>query len=481
MASQKPRTIEDLPVAITPRYRTAEPNAPILLYDGDAVVSIKGEIATKRVEVRFVWLPSPRVDIRILDCFTHGLFGDEIVCVSLKGHRDPLQVLWTSAHLSGGPAAAPPSIVGQVEGDGLNGATDFRSILFHVANGPQYHGAAVRDATGTRGFMGRAVLTTAPWRVALDAAPELFIGDKREEVEASGGYAITHVGVLDRQDGSTFREADAEPVLEAFGWLLSFCRGAWTFPVLLVGTGPTDSPPGEAWRPALIDAAQYRQSWFNRLSGEGFCVFDGLSKRFADELWGEPIKLALHWYVVCNNLSNTSIEGAIVLQQAAFELLAWTRLVEDRKVLSEDGAQKLPASDKLRLLLSECGIPLPIPVHLKALIAVAREYDWRDGPRATTEMRNALVHANPAKRDRVLGKGADHLVDTWTLGQWYLELMLLRLFGYEGRYSNRLRRGVLKGQEIEPVPWAIAAEPAETKPMTETPPPDPPAGPADRR
>jgi hypothetical protein len=44
--------------------------------------------------------------------------------------------------------------------------------------------------------------------------------------------------------------------------------------------------------------------------------------------------------------------------------------------------------------------------------------------------------------------------DAWLLGMWYLELVLLRLFDYEGTYSNRLVREGWIGDEVQPVPWA---------------------------
>jgi len=68
--------------------------------------------------------------------------------------------------------------------------------------------------------------------------------------------------------------------------------------------------------------------------------------------------------------------------------------------LGEKGYENLPAMDKLRLLLSICGIPAAIPASLSKLAAAAKakENQWKDGPQALTEVRNALVHSNPTKR-----------------------------------------------------------------------------------
>ena len=47
--------------------------------------------------------------------------------------------------------------------------------------------------------------------------------------------------------------------------------------------------------------------------------------------------------------------------------------------------------------------------------------------------------------------------EAWSLALWYLELLLLLLFEYQGQYSNRLKRDVYRGEEVERVPWTTSA------------------------
>ena len=63
----------------------------------------------------------------------------------------------------------------------------------------------------------------------------------------------------------------------------------------------------------------------------------------------------------------------------------------------------------------------------------------------------------------MLGKKTDCRYDAWILGQWYIELTLLRLFGYTGSYSDRLRRGVWKSEAVERVPWMAQSEGLEER------------------
>ena len=430
----------EMPVAIGPRYSTTEPNAPILLYDGSASISTNGEPIMTTARVRLKWLPSPRVEICISDYCLHDAMEDGTTAVSLQDRPRALDILWTSAHMWCGEKAGAASTVGIVQNHAFDKDADFQRVVFHVANGPKFRGTHIRNKAGTMNYLGRVELQVPPWNIVIDIVPGQQDQKASQKLKDAGGYAITHAGYVEREDHVSFRVADVEPLLKSVGWLLSFCRGAWAFPLLLVGEDEAGAPVSEAWRCGSVAPMQTFLSWFGDGSWKRLKLLDGLHRRLSDAIWQEPTELALYWYLTSNNVQDTSVEGGIMLQQAAFELLAWTLLVQDRAILSEDGAQKLPAADKLRLLLSDCGIPLAIAPELNSLRASAKEYNWPDGPSATTEIRNALVHANPDKRARILKKGFNCRYEAWLLGQWYLELILLRLFNYTGRYSNRLSR-----------------------------------------
>ena len=444
----------ELPEPLTAVYGTPEVNEPVPLYRGPVELSADGKMHRKDAEIRLAWLPAPLVELRVDDFFSTRLIGtDDEWRVYVPGRSTAMPVIWTRATPSVPGSGEQGNAVGRTFEEGQLAAARVRYVDFHLANAPAYIGHSVRYGHGGL-RSARALAESGAWRVTLDAIHDWTVNEKRRRLRESGGYAITHVGRLERADGQPFEGGDATAPLDAFGWLVSFCRGAWSFPMLLVAEDADTGERYEVWRCPRIDADARHRSWFNELSIEGFGAYPGVVAKLADSTWNEPVRHALHWYIVCNKPGPVSIEGAIVLQQAAFELLAWTLLVEERKVLSDDGAQKLPASDRIRLMLSTCGIPLGIPSDLDDLLKVAKAENWQDGPHATTEIRNALVHASPKKRARIFGHGHGPRTDAWTLGQWYLELILLRLFDYTGHYSNRLRRGAWQGTEVEPVPWA---------------------------
>ena len=44
--------------------------------------------------------------------------------------------------------------------------------------------------------------------------------------------------------------------------------------------------------------------------------------------------------------------------------------------------------------------------------------------------------------------------EAWNLGQWYVEMILLKEFCYQGSYRNRIFDLDESSSTIQPVPWA---------------------------
>lgn len=446
---------ESVPVELEPIYSASAINQPIKLYEGTLELEQGGGVLKGEGLIQLGWLPKPALFFRLNDYSPKASVKLETAMLRVPHVPDPIEVDVTSAPLFGGFPGMTHSASGLVSDTELGHGDALASVLFHIPNFRDFGGATVRDAARKRERAARASIEADCWRVTIDS---IHFENKEfmKELKSAGGFGITHVGKLERTDGQVFPAADAKRLLGDLFCFLSFCRGSWVAPILAVGLDASGNRAWEHWRNWKVERWRRVGSWFNDHSADA----DGLTGGFAgflcrvrDATWDEPIRLALHWYVE-SNMCAGGVEGSIILAQAAFELLAWTLLVEDRKVVSEDGFQKLPASDKMRLMISTCDIPLPIPTSLDKLTDLAKAYNWDDGPQAFTEIRNALVHSNPEKRKRVFGADVAVRYDAWSLGLWYLELVLLRLFEYEGSYSNRLRRNCWRGQEVEKVPWA---------------------------
>ncbi len=328
------------------------------------------------------------------------------------------------------------------------------AVLFHVVN--FYNFIPPSDLMITddnRSYRsGRAIIEVDEWRIIVDAVEG--IKEIYDSLSRNGGYAITHSGKLVARDGSTFLADQAEDLLEALHYFLSFCRGSWVDVMLPVGIDTDGKVFWELWGQRQIDSWERRLSWFDEHHGSLLPeVFPGFWRLWKNPRWRHPIKTAIYWYVRSNNTRSVGTDGGIVLAQAALEQLSWMFLVEEGKALSPEGFERLSAADTLRLLLSTLEIPLVVPPELKELEKLANEFNW-DGPAAFTEMRNSMVH--PGKMERQKKKLAGSrlpITDTWRLGLWHLELALLALCDHNGVYASRLKLPHIPGT-VTNVPWS---------------------------
>ena len=117
------------------------------------------------------------------------------------------------------------------------------------------------------------------------------------------------------------------------------------------------------------------------------------------------------------------------------------------------------AAQRIRAVLEDTGLDTVIPKCCNELRMVRKTKGLCDGPEILSVIRNDLVHAK--MRTNV---SLDAYLEARELGHWYVELLLLRLFGYEGRYANRLACKYEGRWEPEIVPWAQSAEEASSKP-----------------
>ena len=173
------------------------------------------------------------------------------------------------------------------------------------------------------------------------------------------------------------------------------------------------------------------------------------------DIWSKTIHAAIYWYLKANDDSR-GIDAGVILAQAAFERLAYTYLVLDKGLLSRrQFGKKNTAAGNFEKLFDQLGIPTALPhacVQLKRISAM-REFSekWADLPKAITSIRNFLVHPKTKDEQHYF----DAMVDTWRASTWCLELAILGVIGYRGKYWNRIEG------RVETVPWV--SDPTKTK------------------
>ncbi|MCW5799764.1 MAG: hypothetical protein KIT40_14795 [Nitrospira sp.] len=444
---------ESLAIPIKPIYEMSAINEAVSLHAGELEIEQSGQVFAGTGTMSLRWLPTPGLrfsvslrndgpsltlgQARLRYCHSPVSF-DAFISLMIPG-MDGIGALveasgWFSFAFGG-------------QGSGLC------RCIFHVPNFIQYLGKPV-TVSNRHFYRGQAVMECNEWRITLQ---RLQCADNKyhETLKSLGGYAFTHVGEMARKDGGTFRLNDLKDHLEKIRWWLSFCRGFWVAPLLPIGMGSDNTRRWWDWQDSKIDQTQTVMTWANPYS-ESFLedTYTGFMERITRNEWKEPTELSIWWYLASNTRAG-GMEGSIILTQSAFELLAWTLFVEEHKTLNAKSFKRLSGAEKIRRLLTAAGIPLPIPDCLHSLCNMAVKHTWHDGPQTLTQFRNGFTHPERKQRQVVVKAEGLALFEAWSLGLWYLELLLLWLFDFKGLYVNRLRREIPRSDAVERVPWRV--------------------------
>jgi len=442
-------------------YATQPPNGEIVLYEGHGHVrDVLGHATQGDLRVTLEWFPTSGIAFLLRGSSPSMIDVGSGGTVSLSDGR-VLNGVITSRHVSHGAAGVSDEIrgLGQMvwASEGI-----VRQVVFEVPNFPRFHGSALEVSEGgtTQSWTGRLRWETEAWIVVLDerrratGEAETVVEQLRDE----GGFALTHSGRLERKDGKPIAVDDLGDVLAGMSRFFSFVAGANTGVTLPRGLDDRGNDVWVQWTaPRVEPVRRMRMSCYPELVVDGAIArlprLDAVAERFVDG-WNEPnfrelLRYGVGWYLTAN--PHHSAETKITLSQSGLELAAWTHFVIGERI-SSTGFVGLPASDRLRLLLTEAGVSTGIPKQLGSLAAYAAETSdgkgvWSDGPEALTQIRNLLVHST--KKLRAMDIPTDVMVQTSQLAVWYLELALMFLLGYEDQFVSQVE-GL-----VRVVPWAV--------------------------
>ena len=438
------------PSAITPIYSTSEPNQPITLYEGPIEIT-QGALAEQgNGNISFLWLPFPYIKFVLsISNFSFKIKLDDpskdITSLLLSDIGTSVKVSLTSITYDHNAPKPSLRITGQpIEPIQIGNGGNLAYILFHIPNFQEYQGKGISSKGNL--WAGRTEFGTNEWSVTIDSI--LVLSEMKKSLESVGGYAITHVGKLQRTDGTLFNSSDSISLLEALQYFLSFARGFSTSPMLFVGFDGNGNQIWQEWVLWKSDNWQHADSWFTEDYPESLSnMFPGFWTLWQDSVWNDLTRLTIDWYIQSNIAQP---DRAIVLIQTTLELLSWIILVEEGQVLTERGYDSLWASDRLRLLFSRTQIPLTLNSGQRNLIKLSQTEKWLDAPHALTEIRNRLVHpkidrpktgstgkkGKTAKPRNVLAYPLAARHEAAQLGLWYVERVLMHLFNYNGHHND---------------------------------------------
>lgn len=448
-------TFGERPFALSGATDFREPNAAIKLYEGRLKISGEEEQVLEGMGyVELSWLPSPA-----LRFFIHGeetfsfLYSslddaslDDKLFVELLEADTSLEGFWTSR--------SNYSLAGVITGKAESFSDEeIQYVTFCIPNFNDFIGEAIKYSESSTSAA-RMSFVAGDWETIIDG-----LSDKKatyKTLENEGGYAVTHVGRLQKTD---LRSFDVEEVKQLCGKLytyLSFCRGAFCGPILLTGHDREEKVVWKDWSRYRTDPWKGHGTWFPVYQiAQTKPVFQAYFLKTRDDKWDEALHGAIEWVVEAQNASTEDM--GIVHAQIGIELLAWVKFVEIDRAVSRDGFKKLTAVDRIQLLLSWAGIPTDIPKELENLTRAVEakqktkgEPKWETGPAAIIDLRNSIAHPN--LRDRTANVAAQAKYEVRQLAVWYLELLILRFLDYQGEIHNRWKHKWVG--ETELVPWA---------------------------
>ena len=332
-------------------------------------------------------------------------------------------------------------ISGSIESAFIGNQESVPSVLFHLPNFTSYSGEHVTNAKANAQWPGRLHICWDQWDLVIDAVEDS--DDLSKGLGRSGGYCITNIGKLTKNDRSLISFSEILALVEPLRYILAFIRGAWCSPVILIGEGKEYR--WEYWDTQEISPWLGRSGWFfHRVDAQNLSkMFETFFQLWDNPAWQGVIKDAIRWYVEANTNRNHHI--SIVNAQVGLELLAWAYLVEYGAIISEKSFRSLDASDRIRLLLHEGRIGFGFREELPNLGRIFTDKRLT-GPDAIVQLRNSAVHPNI--RDKIARASNDAKLEARVLSIHYLELAMLYIFGYKGVYWSRI-----SGQQI--VPWDV--------------------------
>jgi hypothetical protein len=433
------------PPSIEPIYETRKPNAPIRLARGKLILRDAAREAAGTGRVEMVLGSNTRIEFSFPNArppIPPEAWSDDarlIVPALTASSRMLLSNVgtqWTAA-----TRRLRTTYSGIVRGSLAFGTgPGLERAVVHVLNFPSYVGDHVARPGGGSSAA-RTVLVGGGWHVTMDevAGTRTLIPLLR----ATGGHGITHVLEIRRDDGSAFDATDLDEPISVLGYLLSFARGAWTFPHLVAAFGAGSTPQWQEWADLRLDPWVSRMAWWEHVHPEPLGeVFAGMWPIWRDPQKQSVLRVAIGWLVEAG--SSVSVESRIVLAQAALELLAWQRLVNEGTWTA--AKFKTSAASKIRGLLDACGIPAALPGSLAGAASAAILHSPTDGPDFTVRVRNRSAH--PPKSGPHAFVPSNAVVAAWRLAVQYHQLALLNWLGYRGSVVSPVDLATRR------VPWA---------------------------
>jgi hypothetical protein len=444
---ENPQSITDLlkeiPLAIPFTVNMNSPNEKIEVYSGDFTLRSNGLDIKCNGVFKYEWYPTTGVNV------TGQAFNVTNEELSIFRGNDAVEVYIDKV------------VVGEVYITRLNISTDptFKGAMHHsfilgdktipidtlrfcVPNLKDFIGDPIKFEGKTLVSNGRISFETSQYIINIDKHPDYK--KRQESLHSEGGYLLLYSGEIKAKKGG-ISHSDSLEILQCLNFFLTFINGAQVSGTFLEG-----SHNGNViWKDFTnFISHQYLavMSWTDAFALRDFA---SLWKSFYDT-WKTKdghdfLKKAVHWYVEAN-YSSVFAESKIIITQAGLELVFNWHIIEKQKLIVGKDSESISAINKIRLLVHQLKLDFSIPVGLSHIHS---KKEYKDGPEVFVNLRNAIVHQQEEKRKKLNELPVMVIYEVYKLGIWYLELSILFILNYNGRYCNR----TIFSPGAENVPW----------------------------
>ncbi len=427
---------QKLPTQLQPDGVAPAINAPVEIYQGDFDLHLQTETVPVNGSIYYAWRPKPGVRFRgMIDRYTFD-FNVDTIRIKGKNLEHGLSLI---NHIGGSDS----SIAGYINNPFIfHYENDANRLTFQLPNFREVLGMPVRN--GEMMSLNRIELENENWLIRLDRRS---VADQlKKDLKAEGGYGLTYLGEAVYKHGK-FDYSISSKLVSDLGLFLTFLNGRRCYPCLIRGR-MDDILAWEDFSSYHADGYKEEYSWLpQRYERDLSNLWQNFSTMIQNPEDRECLDFLVHWYVEANNNSGFA-EGSIVFMQNAFELLYnW-------KIPAQPG-KKIEAADKLRALLRNANIPLAVPSAYQRIVANLKTHGItiRDLPELFTRVRNAIVHSDNKKRKVLNFIPSMDRFHIRHLGLYCLELLILNVLDYQGRFANRVSLNKFVGGNEETVPW----------------------------
>lgn len=317
-----------------------------------------------------------------------------------------------------------------------------QKVCFKVVNGPNIQGQQSefrKFPDGSGRWVRRQEVEFSPWTMLLEEEAVLDT--------SSTFYRITHQGYLSRIDGQAFSVKDADHLLVLFRLALSFVGGASCSIVCVQGQDLDGKLVWEQWggRGAAPQAQHLHYSAIHKEHILPNSVQEGgggpILALLMPQLWQfhqnpqqahwSLLENALLWYLKSNEIKETVV--SIILSQTAWESLSHFVLEGNFGAVRRCGPRT--AANNLRSVLDWLQIDPKDYQGCHKLEQIGKQCNKEDVPHLLTDIRSDLIH----KEARMNVSALVHW-EASEISQWYVEMMLLKVSGYQTQYLNRITK-----------------------------------------